>query len=84
MLSRTLVYTALMRARRLAVFVGQKRALALAVRDWRRTTRQRALAELLTEDLHFSWPEAMRDVTASDDDAERWEGLLEAPAELPS
>ena len=83
MLSRTLVYTALTRARRLAVFVGQKRALGLAVRDWRRTARQTALAELLTESLNFSWPEALPDTAAAEDAAEPWEGLLEASAEPP-
>jgi exodeoxyribonuclease V alpha subunit len=83
MLSRTLVYTALTRARQLAVFVGQKRALGLAVRDWRRTTRQTALAEVLSEDLHFSWPEATRDDSAADHGAEQWEGLLDGPAEFP-
>ena len=83
MLGRTLVYTALTRARRLAVFVGQKRALALAVRDWRRTTRQTALAELLVDGLRFSWPEVARGGAVADDDAERWEGLLEAAADPP-
>jgi exodeoxyribonuclease V alpha subunit len=83
MLSRTLLYTALTRARQLAVFVGQKRALGLAVRDWRRTARQTALAELLAERLNFSWPEAMLpDTPAAEDNAEPWEGLLEASAEL--
>src|SRR5438128_7304590 len=82
MLGRTLVYTALTRARRLAVFVGQKRALALAVRDWRRTPRQTALAELLVDGLRFGWPEVARD-TAVADDAERWEGLLGGPDETP-
>jgi exodeoxyribonuclease V alpha subunit len=84
MLSRTLVYTALTRARRLVVFVGQKRALGLAVRDWRCTTRQTSLAELLTEDLHFTWPEAGRDDSAAEDVAEQWEGLLDGAAESPS
>jgi exodeoxyribonuclease V alpha subunit len=83
MLSRTLVYTALTRARQLAVFVGQKRALGLAVRDWRRTPRQTALAELLAGDLHFTWPETMRDDPAAEDSAGQWEGLVDAPAELP-
>jgi exodeoxyribonuclease V alpha subunit len=84
MLSRTLVYTALTRARQLAVFVGQQRALALAVRDWRRTTRQTALAGLLTEELRFSRPDAMHEESAAEDVAEDWEGLLDAPAESPS
>ncbi len=34
MLGRTLLYTALTRARQLVVIVGQKKALFLAVRDW--------------------------------------------------
>jgi Tfp pilus assembly protein FimT len=68
----------------LAVFVGQQRALALAVRDWRRTTRQTALAGLLTEELRFSRPDAMHEESAAEDVAEDWEGLLDAPAESPS
>jgi exodeoxyribonuclease V alpha subunit len=36
MLSRTLLYTGLTRAQQLVVLVGQKKALSLAVRDWRR------------------------------------------------
>src|SRR5215216_5370482 len=42
LLGRTLLYTALTRARQLVVIVGQKQALYLAVRDWRRTARQTA------------------------------------------
>jgi len=44
MLFRGLVYTALTRARRLAVFVGERRALALAVRRSEGAARQTALA----------------------------------------
>jgi exodeoxyribonuclease V alpha subunit len=83
MLGRTLMYTALTRARRLAVFVGQKRALALAVRDWRRTPRQTGLAELLVDGLHFTWPDAAEDTTAVEDDTERWEGLLDGGQLIP-
>jgi exodeoxyribonuclease V alpha subunit len=83
MLGRTLIYTALTRARRLAVFVGQKRALALAVRDWQRTPRQTALAELLVDGLHFSWHDVARGTATIDDDTGRWEGLLEAAADPP-
>ena len=43
MLGRTLLYTALTRARGLAVIVVQQKALYLAVRDWRRAARQTAL-----------------------------------------
>lgn len=47
LLGRTLLYTAVTRARQLVVLVGQRNALALAVRDWRQTTRQTALAGVL-------------------------------------
>jgi exodeoxyribonuclease V alpha subunit len=46
-LGRTLLYTAVTRAQRLVVIVGQQRALAMAVKDWRRTPRHAALAGLL-------------------------------------
>ena len=39
MLGRTLLYTAVTRARRLVVIVGQRKALSLAVSDWRREPR---------------------------------------------
>lgn len=81
--SRTLVYTALTRARRLAVFVGQKRALGLAVHAGRRTSRQAAVAELLTDELHFAWPETMQDDSAAQHVAEHWAGLLDTAAEFP-
>jgi exodeoxyribonuclease V alpha subunit len=55
MLGRTLLYTALTRARRLVVIVGQKKALSLAVRDWRRAERHTALGGLLGGSLSFSW-----------------------------
>jgi exodeoxyribonuclease V alpha subunit len=57
MLGRTLLYTGLARARRLAVFVGQPQALRLAVRDWRRDSRHTALQNLLLNTLCFTWPE---------------------------
>jgi exodeoxyribonuclease V alpha subunit len=44
MLGRTLLYTAITRARRLPVIVGQKNALYLAVRDWRRRPATRRSA----------------------------------------
>ncbi len=56
MLGRTLLYTALTRARQLVVLVGQKRALALAVKDWRRAARQTALDGLLAGSLSYAWP----------------------------
>ncbi len=47
MLFRNLLYTALTRARRLAVLVGTRRALAMAVRSQDTTERQTYLKELL-------------------------------------
>ncbi len=74
LLSRTLLYTALTRARRLVVLVGQKKALFLAVRDWRRTERHTALGELLTGALRFDWRRARgREEEAPD----LWAGLTE-------
>jgi exodeoxyribonuclease V alpha subunit len=55
MLGRTLLYTAVTRARRLVVLVGQPKALRLAVRDWRREPRHTALEGLLAGTLRFSW-----------------------------
>jgi exodeoxyribonuclease V alpha subunit len=48
MLFRNLVYTALTRAKKLAVFVGSRRALALAVGQIDNRQRQTALAELIS------------------------------------
>lgn len=48
MLFRNLVYTALTRAKRLAVFVGSRRAFALAVRQADSRKRQTALTDLLS------------------------------------
>jgi exodeoxyribonuclease V alpha subunit len=77
MLGRTLLYTAFTRAKRLVVIVGQRRALALAVRDWRRTARSTALEGLLLGTTEFSWPSPSREAPVPDEDAdERWEGLL--------
>lgn len=47
MLFRNLVYTGLTRARKLALFVGTRKALAMAVGRQNTTVRQTALAELL-------------------------------------
>ncbi len=49
MLFRNLVYTGLTRARRLAVFVGTRRALAMAVRNQDTSRRQTALRQLLEQ-----------------------------------
>jgi hypothetical protein len=56
------------------VFVGQRRALALAVRDWWLGTRRTALAELLVHRLRSYWPELPKGPTSANDDAELWEG----------
>jgi exodeoxyribonuclease V alpha subunit len=47
MLYRNLIYTGLTRARKLAVFVGTRKALAMAVRQQDTSKRQTALNELL-------------------------------------
>jgi exodeoxyribonuclease V alpha subunit len=47
MLGRTLLYTAMTRARRLLVIVGQKKAPYFTVRDWRRAPRHTGLGGLL-------------------------------------
>ena len=56
LLGRALLYTALTRARQLVVIVGQRRALSLAVRDWRRAPRHTALGGLLAGTTRFAWP----------------------------
>jgi exodeoxyribonuclease V alpha subunit len=77
MLGRTLVYTAVTRARQLVVVVGQQRALAMAVRDWRRQARQTALAGLLDGSLRYAWPRRDgRGGEPSPHGIEAWEGLL--------
>jgi exodeoxyribonuclease V alpha subunit len=59
MLGRTLLYTALTRARQLVVLVGQQKALRLAVRDWRREPRHTALEGLLAGTARFAWRRAL-------------------------
>jgi exodeoxyribonuclease V alpha subunit len=83
MLGRMLLYTGFTRARRLVVIVGQWKALALAVRDWRRNPRHTALGGLLTGDMRFAWHRsesggepAMEEAPSGD-----WDGLIEAEAE---
>jgi exodeoxyribonuclease V alpha subunit len=78
MLGRTLLYTALTRARRLVVLVGQPKALRLAVNDWRRDPRHTALAGLLIDTIRFTWHElkvAALDGEGRDADVHPWEGL---------
>src|SRR5439155_20977073 len=79
MLGRTLLYTALTRAKRLVVLVGQQKALRMAVHDWRRAPRHTALDGLLTGALTFSWPRATAE--AAEDEAVALEGLLGAAGE---
>jgi UvrD-like helicase C-terminal domain len=78
MLGRTLLYTALTRARRLVVIVGQQKALSLAVRDWRRAPRHTALDGLLTGAARFVWPRPGSGAANSGDneDPSAWEGLV--------
>jgi hypothetical protein len=77
MLGRTLLYTAVTRARQLVVIVGQQRALAMAVRDWRRVARRTALDGLLDGTLAYAWPRGETTVSAeiSQNDVDVWEGL---------
>jgi exodeoxyribonuclease V alpha subunit len=81
MLGRTLLYTAITRARQLVVLVGQPRALRLAVRDWRREPRHTALEGLLAGTLRFTWPRGAAEGGGEVDDADQplWEGLVESP-----
>ena len=77
LLGRTLLYTALTRARQLVVLVGQWRALSLAVRDWRRVPRYTALGDVLAGTARFSWPRAgAGEGEEREGDAGWWEGLL--------
>ena len=80
LLGRTLLYTALTRARRLVVLVGQQKALQMAVRDWRRTPRHTALAGLLTGDLRYTWPPSLPPMAEEASDDGYWEGLLNGDA----
>ncbi len=49
MLQRNLLYTALTRARKLMIVIGERRALGLAVRNDRQQRRYTRLARLLRE-----------------------------------
>ena len=76
LLGRTLLYTALTRARQLVVLVGQWRALSLAVRDWRRVPRYTALGDVLAGTARFIWPRVGVDGEEREADPGWWEGLL--------
>jgi exodeoxyribonuclease V alpha subunit len=47
MLFRNLIYTGVTRAKKLAVFVGSRKALAMAIKNQNQTKRQTALKYLL-------------------------------------
>jgi exodeoxyribonuclease V alpha subunit len=83
MLGRTLLYTALTRARQFVVCVGQQKALRLAVRDWHRVARHTTLDGLLAGTTRFSWPRtiATADSDGLEEDASAWEGLVAAAVE---
>jgi exodeoxyribonuclease V alpha subunit len=82
MLGRTLLYTAMTRARRLLVIVGQKKALYLAVRDWRRTPRHTALGGLLDGTLRLDWrPRGGPGQPTEEAEPATWEGIGDGPAE---
>jgi exodeoxyribonuclease V alpha subunit len=71
-LNRTLLYTALTRARRLAVVVGQEKAFEMGVDNWRFTRRQTALGQLLVDpDAEARTGDA--DGASSGDDPAEWE-----------
>ena len=75
LLGRTLLYTAFTRARQLVVIVGQRKALGLAVRDWRRAPRHTALGGILTGALTFAWPGGRTRRRGTDMGEDWWEGL---------
>jgi exodeoxyribonuclease V alpha subunit len=75
LLGRTLLYTAVTRARQLVVLVGQQRALAMAVKDWRRTERTTALEGLLTGTLRYGWRRPGVQAEPAVDAG--WEGLID-------
>jgi exodeoxyribonuclease V alpha subunit len=77
MLGRTLLYTAVTRARQLVVIVGQQRALAMAAKDWRRMERETALAGLLAGALRYAWPRpGAADAGGVSGAPPAWEGLI--------
>lgn len=51
LLQRNLIYTALTRAKKVCIFIGQKKALAIALRNMKGTTRTTLLRNYLTSDL---------------------------------
>ena len=51
MLQRNLIYTAITRAKKLCIFIGQARAVAIAVKNNKNVERITFLQQLLTSDL---------------------------------
>ncbi|HJM68609.1 MAG TPA: ATP-dependent RecD-like DNA helicase [Candidatus Babeliales bacterium] len=51
LLQRNLIYTALTRAKKLCIFIGQARALAMAIKNNKSLERKTFLTEFLTSDL---------------------------------
>ncbi len=80
LLGRTLLYTAFTRARQLVVIVGQRKALSMAVRDWRRAPRYTALGGLLDGTTRLVWARAGGAEERAADEG-WWEGLVGAGAE---
>lgn len=74
-LGRTLLYTAFTRARQLVVIVGQRKALSMAVRDWRRAPRYTALGGLLDGSTKYAWGRG-RATEEETTDEDWWEGLV--------
>ncbi len=82
LLGRTLLYTAFTRARQLVVIVGQRKALSMAVRDWRRAPRYTALGGLLDGTTRYAWArERGGEVVEQAADDGWWEGLVGAGGE---
>ena len=59
-----------------SLVVGKKKALYLAVRDWRRAPRHTAVGGLLDGTLRFVW-QLSRDPSSNEDEdpASAWDGL---------
>ena len=56
--------------------VGQQRALALAVRGWRRDARHTAFEGLLTGGFRDDWPAGPDRDDGAPEELEDWEGLM--------
>jgi replicative DNA helicase Mcm len=72
-LNRTLLYTALTRARRLAVVVGQEKAFEMGIDNWRFTRRVTALGHLLVDAGTAARTRDAEGTTAADEDPAEWE-----------